>query len=81
MRRITLNHAKTRNSLSLETINILLYNISKDVEDNELRSIVIQAAPGKVFSAGHNLKELVNNDWNYYYLIILLNRNEEQKNN
>lgn len=58
VRRITLNHAKTRNSLSLETINILLYNISKDVEDNELRSIVIQAAPGKVFSAGHNLKEL-----------------------
>ena len=41
-------------------INILLYNITRDVENHELRSIVIKAAPGKVFSAGHNLKEMVN---------------------
>lgn len=70
VRRITLNHAKTRNSLSLETINILLYNISKDVEDNELRSIVIQAAPGKVFSAGHNLKELTSENRESHHLAV-----------
>lgn len=55
-----MNHEKSRNALSLEMINILLYNISKDLDNPELRSIVIRAAPGKVFSAGHNLKELVN---------------------
>ncbi|XP_043475061.1 enoyl-CoA hydratase domain-containing protein 3, mitochondrial [Leptopilina heterotoma] len=70
VRRITLNHAKSRNSLSLETINILLYNISKDVEDNELGSIVIQAAPGKVFSAGHNLKELTSENRESHHLAV-----------
>ncbi|XP_012287619.1 enoyl-CoA hydratase domain-containing protein 3, mitochondrial [Orussus abietinus] len=58
VRTITLNHAGSRNSLSLEMMKILLYNITRDQNNQELRSIVIDAAPGKVFSAGHNLKEL-----------------------
>ncbi|XP_063984301.1 enoyl-CoA hydratase domain-containing protein 3, mitochondrial-like isoform X3 [Diachasmimorpha longicaudata] len=39
-------------------MKILLWNLTRDVESESLRSIVISAAPGKVFSAGHNLKEL-----------------------
>ncbi|XP_063984300.1 enoyl-CoA hydratase domain-containing protein 3, mitochondrial-like isoform X2 [Diachasmimorpha longicaudata] len=58
VRTITLCHAATRNSLSLEMMKILLWNLTRDVESESLRSIVISAAPGKVFSAGHNLKEL-----------------------
>uniref|UniRef100_A0A0C9Q3A8 Enoyl-CoA hydratase domain-containing protein 3, mitochondrial n=2 Tax=Fopius arisanus TaxID=64838 RepID=A0A0C9Q3A8_9HYME len=58
VRRITLCHMATRNSLSLEMMKILLWNLTRDVESENLRSIVISAAPGKVFSAGHNLKEL-----------------------
>ncbi|XP_033226888.1 enoyl-CoA hydratase domain-containing protein 3, mitochondrial isoform X2 [Belonocnema kinseyi] len=58
VRTIILNHEKSRNALSLEMIKILLYNISRNLDNHELRSIVIRAAPGKVFSAGHNLKEL-----------------------
>ncbi|XP_048510333.1 enoyl-CoA hydratase domain-containing protein 3, mitochondrial isoform X2 [Athalia rosae] len=45
----------------------LIDNITKDQNDSTLRSIVIRAAPGKVFSAGYNLKELMsNNDVNYH---------------
>ncbi|XP_015108675.1 enoyl-CoA hydratase domain-containing protein 3, mitochondrial isoform X2 [Diachasma alloeum] len=39
-------------------MKILLWNLTRDMESESLRSIVISAAPGKVFSAGHNLKEL-----------------------
>lgn len=70
VRRITLNNEKSRNPLSLEVMNMLLYNISKDVEDQALRSIVIQAASGKVFSAGHNLKELTSENRDSHHLAI-----------
>lgn len=59
MRTITLSHDASRNSLSLEMMKILTWNLERDHEKESLRAIVIAAAPGKVFSAGHNLKELV----------------------
>ncbi|KAH0563996.1 enoyl-CoA hydratase domain-containing protein 3, mitochondrial [Cotesia glomerata] len=55
---ITLSHEASRNSLSLEMMKILTWNLERDDDKESLRAIVIAAAPGKVFSAGHNLKEL-----------------------
>ncbi|XP_058806572.1 enoyl-CoA hydratase domain-containing protein 3, mitochondrial isoform X2 [Phymastichus coffea] len=62
VRRIMLNHPRTRNSLSLEMMGALLQSLATDSENQSLRSIVISAAPGQIFSAGHNLKELRSSD-------------------
>ncbi|XP_076755055.1 enoyl-CoA hydratase domain-containing protein 3, mitochondrial [Xylocopa sonorina] len=62
VRTLILNHPSTRNSLSLEMLKNLLANIKKDEHNKELRSIVIRSGLEKVFSAGHNLKELTANN-------------------
>uniref|UniRef100_A0A182YLZ9 Enoyl-CoA hydratase domain-containing protein 3, mitochondrial n=1 Tax=Anopheles stephensi TaxID=30069 RepID=A0A182YLZ9_ANOST len=54
---ILLDNEKTRNSLSLDMMNSIHSNIVDNQHDTELRCIVL-AAQGRVFSAGHNLKEL-----------------------
>ena len=54
---ITLSNPATRNSLSLEMMTTLKENISSAAADKTVRSIVLRGE-GKVFSAGHNLKEL-----------------------
>lgn len=59
---LILNHAASRNSLSLEMLKSLLTNIKKDEDNKDLRSIVIKSGLEKIFSAGHNIKEL-RNDW------------------
>ncbi|XP_034834975.1 enoyl-CoA hydratase domain-containing protein 3, mitochondrial [Maniola hyperantus] len=56
-REITLNHEKTKNSLSLDMMTHLIEAINLNKEDTSLRAIVL-SANGNVFSAGHNLKEL-----------------------
>ncbi|KAM9311761.1 enoyl-CoA hydratase domain-containing protein 3, mitochondrial [Gastrophryne carolinensis] len=56
IRRITLNNPQKRNALSLSMIQSLQKDISNEVNDVNLRVIVI-AAEGPVFSSGHNLKE------------------------
>lgn len=56
-REITLNHEKTKNSLSLDMMNHLIEVINLNKDDTSLRAIVL-SANGNVFSAGHNLKEL-----------------------
>ncbi|XP_049875725.1 enoyl-CoA hydratase domain-containing protein 3, mitochondrial isoform X2 [Pectinophora gossypiella] len=58
-REITLSHEKTKNSLSLEMMEHLTEAINKNKDDTSLRAIIL-SAKGNVFSAGHNLKELVN---------------------
>ncbi|XP_015593832.1 enoyl-CoA hydratase domain-containing protein 3, mitochondrial isoform X1 [Cephus cinctus] len=58
VRTITLNDPSSRNSLSLEMLNVLLRDITKDQDATELRAIVVTGTPGQVFSAGHNLKQL-----------------------
>ena len=55
--RITLNDPQTYNSLSLETINSLLILLKILNKDRQSKVIVIEGG-GKVFSAGHNFKEL-----------------------
>uniref|UniRef100_A0A6M2DNW5 Enoyl-CoA hydratase domain-containing protein 3, mitochondrial n=1 Tax=Xenopsylla cheopis TaxID=163159 RepID=A0A6M2DNW5_XENCH len=57
VRHITLNHPKTRNSLSMDMMSDLLDKITKGQDDPHLRCILLSST-GPVFSAGHNLKEL-----------------------
>ncbi|XP_060813212.1 enoyl-CoA hydratase domain-containing protein 3, mitochondrial isoform X2 [Bombus pascuorum] len=59
---LILNHPESRNSLSLKMLKSLLINIKKDEDSKNLRSIVIKSGLEKVFSAGHNLKELTGNN-------------------
>ncbi|ETN57765.1 cyclohex-1-ene-1-carboxyl-CoA hydratase [Anopheles darlingi] len=54
---VLLDNEKTRNSLSLDMMNSILRNIVENQNNPELRCIVL-TAKGRVFSAGHNLKEL-----------------------
>ena len=51
------NKKKNRNALSLEMMNQIIKDIKRNQLDENLRFIVL-SAKGKVFSAGHNLKEL-----------------------
>lgn len=59
MRTLILNHLPSRNSLSLKMLKYLWKNITHDENNNNLRTIVIKSGLEKIFSAGHNLKELV----------------------
>ncbi|XP_011879506.1 PREDICTED: enoyl-CoA hydratase domain-containing protein 3, mitochondrial [Vollenhovia emeryi] len=58
VRTIRLSDSSSRNSLSLEMLKVLVREIKRDEDNKDLRSIVLMSEPGKVFSAGHNLKEL-----------------------
>ncbi|XP_012228474.1 enoyl-CoA hydratase domain-containing protein 3, mitochondrial [Linepithema humile] len=58
VRTIRLSDRSSLNSLSLEMLRILVKEIKRDEDSKDLRSIVLTSEPGKVFSAGHNLKEL-----------------------
>lgn len=57
IRRIILNNPKKRNALSLSMLESLKENILTDIDNPELRVIIISAR-GPVFSSGHDLKEL-----------------------
>ncbi|XP_073445088.1 enoyl-CoA hydratase domain-containing protein 3, mitochondrial isoform X1 [Dendrobates tinctorius] len=56
VRKITLNNPQKRNALSFAMLQSLEKDILHEVDDKDLRVIVI-AANGPVFSSGHNLKE------------------------
>ncbi|XP_064116730.1 enoyl-CoA hydratase domain-containing protein 3, mitochondrial-like isoform X1 [Macrobrachium nipponense] len=64
VRYITLANPKTRNALSLHVLEELHEAVNK--ENPSLRCIVL-GAEGKVFSAGHNLKELTAKDGHAYH--------------
>lgn len=55
--RLTLDDGATRNSLSQDMMQQLLRRLGDAFENPEIHVIVL-AAEGKVFSSGHNLKEL-----------------------
>jgi enoyl-CoA hydratase/carnithine racemase len=63
--RITLNRPEKRNALSLELMEELIRALESVAADPETRSIVIEAA-GPVFSAGHDLSEMVGRDAGFY---------------
>ncbi|XP_063605331.1 enoyl-CoA hydratase domain-containing protein 3, mitochondrial-like [Penaeus indicus] len=64
VRQITLANPKTRNALSLQMLEELHSAVVK--ETPSLRCIVV-GAQGKVFSAGHNLKELTSKEGRDYH--------------
>ena len=55
--KITLNNPSAQNTLSLEIINNLKQIILNADKNNEIKVIII-GSNGKIFSAGHNLKEI-----------------------
>lgn len=54
---VTLNRPETRNALSESLMRVLQITLDEAVEDKDVKVIVL-AAKGSVFSAGHDLKEL-----------------------
>ena len=54
---ITLNNPSSQNTLSLDIINTLNKIILDSAENNQVKVIIIRSV-GKIFSAGHNLKEI-----------------------
>ncbi|XP_063243416.1 enoyl-CoA hydratase domain-containing protein 3, mitochondrial isoform X1 [Bacillus rossius redtenbacheri] len=63
---ITMCSTKTRNALSLQMMEDLIHHITGGQDDPKLRCIVLYAE-GKVFSSGHNLKELTSKDGPDYH--------------
>ncbi|XP_055938490.1 enoyl-CoA hydratase domain-containing protein 3, mitochondrial-like [Argiope bruennichi] len=57
VKRITLNNPKKRNALSSAMLDSLKKDIFDDLQNINLRCIVLQSS-GPVFSSGHDLKEL-----------------------
>jgi len=67
---ITLANPKTRNALSLDMMKKITEDISRAAEDKTVRTIVLRGE-GKVFSAGHNLKEMtVETSYEYHMEIF-----------
>jgi enoyl-CoA hydratase/carnithine racemase len=63
--RITLNRPEKRNALSLELMEELIRALESIGADPESRTIVLDGA-GPVFSAGHDLSEMVRRDLGFY---------------
>src|SRR5882757_3762703 len=63
--RITLNRPGRRNALSLELMEELIATLHRLGEDPGVRAIVIDSA-GPVFSAGHDLSEMIGRDVPFY---------------
>jgi len=55
--KITLNNPSKQNTLSLDIINDLK-KIIENADNNKEIKVIILASTGKIFSAGHNLKEI-----------------------
>ncbi|XP_018055196.1 PREDICTED: enoyl-CoA hydratase domain-containing protein 3, mitochondrial [Atta colombica] len=58
VRTICMCDSSSCNSLSLGMLKSLMTEIKRDEDNKNLRSIVLMSESRKVFSAGHNLKEL-----------------------
>ena len=55
--KLTLNNPLSQNTLSMQMISLLDFNFKKASKDKEIK-VVILAAKGHVYCAGHNLKDL-----------------------
>ncbi len=65
---ITMNRPEKRNALSLEMLNALC-NAIDEATNPEVKAVVIKGN-GKCFSAGHDLKELLESDENYIRVVF-----------
>ncbi len=59
---LTLNRPSAGNSLSVAMIAALQDALDDAAEDDQVHVVVLAAAPGKVFCAGHDLKEFLSNN-------------------
>nr|CAD7394041.1 unnamed protein product [Timema cristinae] len=66
VKKIVMVSNRTRNALSLQMMEDLIHHITFNQDDPNLRCIVLYGE-GKVFSAGHNLKELTYKDGSDYH--------------
>jgi len=75
--KITFNDSLNQNTLSLDIINNLK-QIIINADNNEEVKVIILASTGKIFSAGHNLKEINShrndNDQGLEFFTTLINR-------
>ena len=74
--KITLNNPSQQNTLSLDFINDLKRIIEKADKNDEVKVIILSSS-GKVFSAGHNLKEIKSHredkDQGFQFFTTLIN--------
>ena len=63
--RLTLNRPEKRNALSLELMEELIAALEALRADADVRAVVVEGA-GPVFSAGHDLGEMVGRDLKFY---------------
>ena len=63
---ITLKKPDSGNTLSLEIINYLNKTLDSIAKNKKIR-VLIFSSKGKIFCAGHDLKEIINNNNNSYY--------------
>ncbi|XP_061387421.1 enoyl-CoA hydratase domain-containing protein 3, mitochondrial-like [Musca vetustissima] len=76
VREICLNEPKTRNSLSMDMMNAILEDLTAEWQNKDLRAIVL-TAKGPVWSAGHNLKELLPEKGGVEYQTQIFNKLSE----
>ncbi|XP_003410633.1 enoyl-CoA hydratase domain-containing protein 3, mitochondrial [Loxodonta africana] len=69
IRSIVLSNPRKRNALSLAMLKALQSDILHDAESEDLRVIVI-SAEGPVFSSGHDLKELTDEQGHDYHVEV-----------
>jgi enoyl-CoA hydratase/carnithine racemase len=66
---ITLNRPEKRNALSLELLHELSTLLTSISRTNDVRVVIIKGE-GKVFSAGHDISELVNHEMTFYRAVF-----------
>lgn len=66
---IILNRPEKRNALSLELLREMNHLLDDLKHRKEIKSVIVKGA-GKVFSAGHDISQLVNHDIHYYKSIF-----------
>ncbi|XP_046991551.1 enoyl-CoA hydratase domain-containing protein 3, mitochondrial isoform X2 [Schistocerca americana] len=66
VRKIIMSSQKTRNALSMKMMEDLIAGITCNQNDPSLRCILLYGE-GRVFSAGHNLKELTSKDGSEFH--------------
>lgn len=66
---MTLNRPEKRNALSLELLEQLSALLTDIGRNNDMRVVILKGA-GKVFSAGHDISQLVGGDLTYYSSIF-----------
>lgn len=73
---LTLNQPERRNSLSMDMLDALSQALT-DIETDGATRVVVLAASGKVFSAGHDLKEIRDQLDSQAFQLALFNRCSE----